>query len=103
MVAGLFATFAWYALVTVTGYQIGFAAWGVGLLVGGCARRLGRGGSARLGWVAAFCALAAIAIGQWVAGASPGSGAQVVTVLWLLLAAATAWKLGSSAAVLKAK
>jgi hypothetical protein len=108
VMAGLLATLAWFFLIKVTGYPLGFAAWGVGLLVGLGARGLAREGSRRLGWVAAACAFAAILAGQWLAAqanggtmatlVANGNGVGILSLLWLLLAAATAWKLGASGA-----
>jgi hypothetical protein len=108
VVAGLLATLAWFFLVKATGYAMGFAAWGVGLLVGMGARSLAREGSRRLGWVAALCAFAAILVGQWLAAPANGrtlammlvngGGLGFLIFVWLLLAAASAWKLGARGA-----
>ena len=56
----------WYLLIKATHYEIGYAAWAVGLLAGLGARILGRGGNTTLGAVAAACALAAILGGQYL-------------------------------------
>ena len=56
----------WYYLIELTGYTIGYAAWGVGVLVGGGARTLGGDGSTRLGIIAGACALLAIIGGQYL-------------------------------------
>jgi hypothetical protein len=105
LLAAVVATLAWFFLIKVTGYEIGFAAWGVGLLIGMGARGLAREGSRRLGLVAALFAFAAIIIGQAMAVQSRhGNLANVfsdrsiglLTLLWLVLAVGSAWKLGVS-------
>jgi hypothetical protein len=105
LLAASVATLVWFFLIKVTGYQIGFAAWGAGLLIGMAARGFAHEGSPRLGVMAALCALAAIVVGQWLAtrarsgippsGLSDGSFG-LVTLLWLFLAVASAWKLAIS-------
>lgn len=101
---GAVGALAWFFLIKVTGYQIGFAAWGVGLLVGMGTRGLGREGSQGLAAAAAVCALAAVAGGQLLAvQLRDGSLHQAilngslgwVTLLWLALAAASAARLAS--------
>ena len=98
----------WYFLVKVTGHQIAFAAWGVGMLAGLGARGLGREGSRGLGIAAGVAALVAILGGQWLAVQSGAGELKPVlvegsmgwlTLLWLLLAVASAFKLGSSRAL----
>jgi hypothetical protein len=97
--AGVVAMLAWFFLIQVTGYQIGFAAWGVGLLVGLGARALGREGSRRLGLAAGACAFVAILGGQWLAAAGrTGGGFGWLTLVWLLMAVLSAFKLGASRA-----
>ena len=64
--AGTIAMIAWYFLIKITGYEIGYAAWGVGLLTGIGARALGRSGSTLLGVVAGLCAFLAITGGQFL-------------------------------------
>jgi len=106
--AGLVGMLVWFFLIKVTGRQIAFAAWGVGLLAGLGARGLGRDGSRGLGIAAGVAALVAILGGQWLAAQSGAgelklffSDASVgwLTLLWLLLAVASAFKLGSSRAL----
>lgn len=105
--AGLVAMLAWFALIKLTGHQIGFAAWGVGLLVGMGARGFSHAGSRALGWLAGGCAGLALVGGQMLATqAHSGSVANVfadqrvgwLTLLWLFLAVASAFKLASSEA-----
>jgi hypothetical protein len=55
----------WYLIIRFTGYEIGIAAWGVGVLAGVGTRLLARNGSPALGVAAAVCALAAILGGQY--------------------------------------
>ncbi len=106
--AGLVGMLVWYFLVKVTGHQIAFAAWGVGMLAGLGARGLGREGSRGLGIAAGVAALVAILGGQWLAVQSGAGELKPVlvegsmgwlTLLWLLLAVASAFKLGSSRAL----
>lgn len=104
ILTGAVGALAWFFLIKVTGYQIGFAAWGVGLLVGTGTRGLGREGSRGLAVAAAVCALAAVAGGQLLAvQLRDGSLHQAllhgsvgwVTLLWLAIAAASAARLAS--------
>ncbi len=67
VVAGFVGMLAWYFLIKLTGYEIGYAAWGVGILVGFGARILGRQGSKALGVAAAICAFVAILGGEYLA------------------------------------
>ena len=106
--AGLVGMLAWFFLIKVTGSQIAFAAWGVGLLAGLGARGLGREGSRGLGIAAGAAALVAILGGQWLAVVSGAGGLRQavldgrigwLTLLWLFLAVASAIKLGSSRAL----
>jgi hypothetical protein len=106
--AGLIGMLVWFFLVKVTGSQIAFAAWGVGLLAGLGARGLGRDGSRGLGIAAGVAALVAILGGQWLAAQSGAADLKRLfsdgnmgwlTLLWLLLAVASAFKLGSSRAL----
>lgn len=95
--AGLIAMLAWCFLIQLTGYQIGFAAWGVGLLVGLGARALGREGGRRLGLAAGACALVAILGGLWLARSGRTGGEfGWLTLVWLVMAVLSAFKLGAS-------
>ncbi len=58
--------FGWYILIKITGYEIGFAAWGVGALTGLGARLLGASGSTKLGVLAGLFAFIAIIGGQYL-------------------------------------
>ena len=93
---------AWFFLVKVTGFQIGFAAWGIGLLVGTGARGAGREGSRPLAVGSGLCAFLALAGGQCLAiAARDGSLARAfsevrpgwATLLWLVIAVASAARL----------
>lgn len=108
ILTGAIGALAWFFLIKVTGYQIGFGAWGVGLLVGMGTRGLGREGSRGLAVAAAVCALAAVAGGQLLAvHLRDGSIHQAVlngslgwvTLLWLAIAAASAARLCSGGGV----
>ena len=105
--AGVVAMLAWFVLIKLTGYQIGFAAWGVGLLVGMGARGFAPVGSRALGWAAGGCAGLALVGGQILATqVRSGSVTNIfadermgwLTLLWLVLAVASAFKLASSEA-----
>jgi len=67
---GTVAMIAWFLLIKVTGYEIGFAAWGVGLLTGFGARVLAKAGSTALGLTAGACAFLAILGGQFLCAKS---------------------------------
>ena len=103
--AAVVAMLAWFFLIQLTGYPLGFAAWGVGLLVGLGARALGRERSRRLGLAAGVCACVAILGGQILAAhsqaaktAHPGGGIGWLTLVWLMMAVLSAFKLASSRA-----
>lgn len=66
LVAALLGMVGWYLLIKVTGYQIGYAAWGVGALTGFGARVLGASGSTKLGVCAGLFAFIAIIGGQFL-------------------------------------
>jgi hypothetical protein len=68
--AGFLAMMGWFLLIKATGYEIGYAAWGVGLLTGVGARVLGRSGSTALGVTAGACAFVAVLGGQFLAAKS---------------------------------
>jgi hypothetical protein len=103
--AAAVAMLAWSFLIKATGHPLGFAAWGVGLLVGMGARGLGRDGSRRLGVAAGACAFIAILVGQLLAAridagdrkaGFSGGGVGWLTLVWLLMAVLSAFKLASS-------
>lgn len=56
---------AWYFIKRSTGFEVGYVAWGIGALVGFCARFAARGGSFGLAGVASLAAAAAILGGQF--------------------------------------
>jgi hypothetical protein len=70
IVGGLVGMLGWYFLIKATGFEIGYAAWGVGVLAGIGARILGHSGSNVLGVSAGACALVAIVGGQFLAAKS---------------------------------
>jgi hypothetical protein len=65
-VAGVVGMLGWFAVVKITGYEIGYAAWGIGLLVGYGTKLLAKGGNVVLGVAAAICAFLAIVGGQYI-------------------------------------
>ena len=70
IVGGFLGMVGWYFLIKATGFEIGYAAWGVGVLAGIGARILGHSGSNVLGVSAGVCALVAIVGGQFLAAKS---------------------------------
>ena len=62
--AGLTGAIIWAAITALTGYQIGFMAVGIGLLVGYAVRYLGNGITPVFGVVGAACALLACIVGN---------------------------------------
>jgi hypothetical protein len=63
-VAALAGAVAWALIAVVSGYQIGFAAMGVGFLVGWAVRRFGRGRTRAYGAAGALLSLAGIILGN---------------------------------------
>ncbi len=57
----------WFLLIKITGYEIGYAAWGVGAFTGFLAAKLSAKTNRILGLVAGACALVAILGGQFLA------------------------------------
>lgn len=69
LVGGLVGAAVWGAVAYFTGYEIGWIAWGIGVVVGFGVRLCSGGESgAGLGALAAILALASIAGGKYVAG-----------------------------------
>lgn len=66
LIAALVGMVGWYLLIKVTGYEIGYAAWGVGALTGFGTRLLGATGSFKLGVLAGLFAFFAIIGGQYL-------------------------------------
>jgi hypothetical protein len=64
---GIAGMLIWFLVIKLTGYELGFIAWGVGALAGVGARVLGRAGSTGLGVAAALCAVIGIIGGQFLA------------------------------------
>ncbi len=67
VVAGFIGMMAWFFLIKLTHYEIGYAAWGVGVLTGFGARVLTDEQTKTLGIVAGVCAFIAIIGGQYLA------------------------------------
>ncbi|HYT58916.1 MAG TPA: hypothetical protein VEL06_02020 [Haliangiales bacterium] len=70
MAGGFLGMLGWYFLIKATGYEIGYAAWGVGVIAGVGARIPGHSGNNLLGICAGACALVAIIGGQFLAAKS---------------------------------
>ena len=67
LIASMVGMVGWFLLIKATGYEIGYAAWGVGALTGIGARVVGAEGSAKLGLFAGLFAFIAIIGGQYLA------------------------------------
>ena len=66
LVTGAAGMLGWYLLTRWTGYEFGVVAWGIGGLVGVCARYCVPTGSFRLAGIAAACAATAIMGGAFL-------------------------------------
>ncbi|HSY20167.1 MAG TPA: hypothetical protein VK815_17615 [Candidatus Acidoferrales bacterium] len=67
LIASLVGMMGWFLLIKASGYEIGYAAWGVGALTGLGARVVGAAGSTKLGLFAGLFAFIAIIGGQYLA------------------------------------
>ena len=67
LIASIIGMVGWFLLIKATGYQIGYAAWGVGAITGLGARVVGAEGSMKLGVLAGLFAFIAIIGGQYLA------------------------------------
>jgi hypothetical protein len=92
MVAALVAGGLWALLVQLTGYEIGYAAWGVGLLVGLAMTRVTVNRSARLAsFAAGFAVLGLLAGKAFIFLGSTGAVAQEFHADPELMRSAFAW------------
>ena len=82
--AALLGAVAWALITAATGYQIGFMAIGVGLLVGIAVRVMGHGRTATFGAVGATFALLGCASGNLLAGCILIAQEQGMTILAVL-------------------
>ena len=64
VIGGIIGMVIWAGLIVLTETEIGWVAWGVGLLTGYSARLIGRGYSHEMGLAAALAALVAILAGR---------------------------------------
>lgn len=80
------AAVMWAAIVSITGWQIGFFAIGVGLIVGVAVRRVGNGASMALGVIAAIFALVGTLLGDFFAVATVISKFRGVGILEMFTA-----------------
>jgi hypothetical protein len=67
LIASLVGMIGWFLLIKATGVEIGYAAWGVGAIIGLGARLVGGEGGFKLGATAGLFALLAILGGQFLA------------------------------------
>jgi hypothetical protein len=66
IVAGIVGMLVWYFLIKMTGFEIGYVAWGIGAVIGAGTRMPSPTGCRSLGIVAGVCALIAIIGGQFM-------------------------------------
>ena len=98
-VAALIGGGVWAGLVIGTGVEIGWVAWGIGVLCGLSVSKLGRGHGTIFQAMAAVFSLIGIAIGKMAFVMSEGSGMTVmdtlggVDIIFVLLAIASAWQI----------
>lgn len=84
VVSAIIGAVLWAVITAVTGYQIGFMAIGVGLLVGVAVLKFGRGITPLYGVVGAVCALFGCVLGNVLTACyfiGKGEGLDTVTVL----------------------
>jgi hypothetical protein len=92
IVAALVAGGLWAMLVRITGYEIGYAAWGVGVLVGVAMSRVTANRSRQLAVAAAGFALVGLTAGKvFIFLASTGTFAEELKSNDEWMAAAVAW------------
>jgi len=98
-VAALIGGGVWAGLVITTGVEIGYVAWGIGLLCGFAVSKLGRGNGSIFQGMAVVFSLIGIAIGKMAYVMSEGSGMTIadtlggVDIIFVLLAIVTAWQM----------
>lgn len=98
-VAALIGGGVWAGLVITTGVEIGYVAWGIGLLCGFAVSKLGRGNGSIFQGMAVIFSLIGIAIGKMAYVLSEGSGMTIadtlggVDIIFVLLAIVTAWQM----------
>ena len=86
--SGFVAMIVWFGLIHATGWEIGFAAWGVGVVIG-FATLWGAGRTGfKPGVVAVVVTVFAILGGHYLTG-----GVSVFTGLWLILGVGSALKI----------
>jgi hypothetical protein len=66
LAGGFLGMLGWFLLIKATGYEIGYAAWGVGVITGFGTRLLAQVSSEALGYCAGGCAFLAILGGQYL-------------------------------------
>lgn len=94
LAAAVVAGVAWALLVRVTGYEIGYAAWGVGMLVGWAMAAVTRNRSGRLALAAANFALIGLVAGKlFIFLGSTGVVAAELTEDEQFMRGAFAWRL----------
>lgn len=92
LVAGLVAGGLWALLVRVTNYEIGYAAWGVGLLVGFAMTRVTQQRTAQLAYAAAAFAVVGLLAGKaFIFAGSAGAIAREIAQDDDVLASYVAW------------
>ena len=98
-VAALIGGGVWAGLVITTGVEIGYVAWGIGLLCGFAVSKLGRGHGSIFQGMAVIFSLIGIAIGKMAFVMTEDSGGSItdtlggVDIIFVLLAIASAWQM----------
>lgn len=99
-VAALIGGGVWAGLAIGIGIQLGYVAWGIGLLCGFAVSKLGRGHGTIFQLMAVVCSLVGIAIGKLAFVMSiDGGGLTIVDtlgfrdIIFVVLAIASAWRM----------
>jgi hypothetical protein len=94
-VAALIGGGVWAGIAIATGgFEIGYVAWGVGLLCGFAVSKLGRGHGTIFQVMAVVCSLVGIGIGKVATVVSTGMlSVSLVDIVFVLLAVASAWQM----------
>jgi hypothetical protein len=93
-VAALIGGGVWAGIAIATGIQLGYVAWGIGLLSGFAVSKLGRGHGTIFQVMAVLCSLAGIALGKVAIVMATGFLAiSLVDIVFVILAVASAWQM----------
>jgi hypothetical protein len=95
-VAALIGGGVWAGLAVGIGVELGYVAWGIGLLCGFAVSKLGRGHGTIFQVLAVVCSLVGIAIGKiafMMNGNDIADAFGIVDIVFVLLAVASAWRM----------